>query len=289
VTTVQDGIAALTKYFQHEADPEMGQIQVPNGPREARLLLAHAMGVPSERLTLLSYDPLDDDTLETAIIFAGRRRLGEPTSHIIGGREFYGRFFLVDRGVLDPRPETECLIAEALKEDFSEVLDLGTGSGAIAVTLLAERATAVAIATDVSEQALALAEKNSAAHGVSDRLGFEVSDWFEVVGGQFDLIVTNPPYIALDEMDGLQVEVLGYEPRMALTDEADGLTAYRVITKDAPAHLTPGGRLMFEIGPTQAAAVSGFMRDAGFEQIRVVPDLDGRDRVVVGYWQQQSV
>ncbi len=274
MTTVQGGLRALTSDFLRDG--------IPNAAREARLLLAHAMSVPHERMSLLAQDDLSEDVLQSAYVMASRRKAGEPISHILGRRSFFGRDFFVDERVLDPRPETECMILEALKRDFKVVLDLGTGSGAIVVTLLAECPAATGIATDLSEQALSVAIQNAKTHGVEDRLGFEVSDWFASVVGQFDLIVSNPPYIAADEMDALQPEVRLYEPRMALTDEGDGLSAYRRIVAGAPAHLTPGGRLLVEIGPTQAADVSTMMEEAGLVSVRVLPDLDGRDRVVVG-------
>ncbi|MEL6837734.1 MAG: peptide chain release factor N(5)-glutamine methyltransferase [Pseudomonadota bacterium] len=281
--TVQDGLRHLTKYLGQNRDLQSPEVVIEHPAREARLLLAHAMSVPAERLTLLAYDTLEDHILEAAHVFASRRRGGEPISHIIGGRAFYGREFKVTKDVLDPRPETETLIATALNAPFQDVLDLGTGSGAILLTLLAEVPQAVGMGTDISEAALRVASQNATALGVLERAHFEVSDWFQAVGGGYDLIVSNPPYIAADEMDDLQSEVRLYEPRIALTDEADGLTAYRAISAGAPAHLRPGGRLIVEIGPSQAKAVSALMADAGFRAIRVIPDLDGRDRVVLGY------
>ena len=281
--TVQQALSDLTTYLNRKPDEKHGNIFVPDPAREARLLLAHAMRVPAGRLTLLAYDKIDEETFDDALVLASRRAFGEPASHILGYREFFGRRFHVDERVLDPRPETEVLVQEALSEPFSEVLDLGTGSGAIIATLLAERGDAVGVASDLSEAALRVAADNATALGVVDRVHFEVSDWYQAVGGQYDLIVSNPPYIAADEMDGLQPEVRLYEPRMALTDEADGLTAYRKITAGAPAHLRPGGRLIVEIGPTQADAVSAMFADAGLTGIRVIPDLDGRDRVVAGF------
>ncbi|WP_341366275.1 peptide chain release factor N(5)-glutamine methyltransferase [Yoonia sp. BS5-3] len=283
MTTVQDGLRFLTQYLQNERQASWPEVVVDHPMREARLLLAHAMLLPADRLSLLAYDQLDESTLETALIYASRRRMGEPASHIVGSRAFYGRDFFVDKRVLDPRPETETLIAAALAAPFSQVLDLGTGSGAIIVTLMCERPDSVGVAMDLSEDALAVAEQNATTHGVVDRIGFDVSDWFQAVGGQFDLIVSNPPYIAADEMGALQPEVRLYEPRIALTDGADGLTAYRRITAGAPDHLTPGGRLIVEIGPTQAAAVAQMMTDAGLSDVSVTQDLDGRDRVVTAH------
>ena len=182
--------------------------------------------------------------------------------------------------VLDPRPETETLVDLALGSHFAHVLDLGTGSGAIIVTLLAERPAATGVGTDLSETGILVAGENAARHGVDDRLILPVSDWWEDVGGTYDLIVSNPPYVAADELPSLAPEVRDWEPRLALTDEADGLSAYRTIAASAPDHLTAGGRLLVEIGYGQAEAVSGIFAAAGLENIAVHTDLDGRDRVV---------
>ncbi|PUB12751.1 [protein release factor]-glutamine N5-methyltransferase [Yoonia sediminilitoris] len=246
------------------------------------MLLAHAMGVPSQRLTLLGGDDLPNEVLQAALGLVDRRIKGEPVSHILGRRNFFGREFFVDRRVLDPRPETEELVMAALGQPFDRVLDLGTGSGAIIVTLLAERPGAHGYATDLSEQALQVAEQNAQTHSVANRVQFQRADWLAGIIGRFDLIVSNPPYIAATEMEGLQDEVRLYEPPMALTDGADGLTAYRTLIAGAPAHLSPGGRLIVEIGPTQAEPVRDMMEAAGLVAVDVLPDLDGRDRVVSG-------
>lgn len=255
---------------------------VSGAARDARRIMAATLEVAPDRITLVAQDDLDTGAEAAFLASVQLRAEGHPVSHLVGGRMFYDRWFKVTPDVLDPRPETEELVAEALRAPFADVLDLGTGSGAIILTLLAEQPQAVGVATDLSEAALRVAADNAAALGVVDRVHFEVSDWYQAVAGQYDLIVSNPPYIAADEMAGLQPEVRLYEPRMALTDEADGLTAYRKITAGAPAHLRPGGRLMVEIGPTQAAAVSAMFAAAGLTEIRVIPDLDGRDRVVAG-------
>ncbi len=224
----------------------------------------------------------DEDT-QAFLAMIDQRATRVPLSHVLGYRDFYEHRFVVSADVLDPRPDTEALIIAALEAPFQRVLDLGTGSGCILLSLLAAQSDAHGVGTDMSDAALAIAVQNAEQLALTERTTLRQSDWFNAVEGQFDLIVSNPPYIAADEMDDLQPEVRLHEPRMALTDEADGLTAYRVITAHAHAHLQPGGRLMFEIGPTQAAAVTTLMKDAGFARIRVIPDLDGRDRVVVGY------
>ncbi len=209
-----------------------------------------------------------------------RRASREPFSHIAGYREFWTHRFRVTPDVLDPRAETETLVELALSEPFTKVLDLGTGSGCIVISLLAERPGAMGVGTDISERAVLIAGENAAAIGVADRLVLPLSDWFEDVGGTYDLIVSNPPYIAADEMAGLQPEVRDHEPRVALTDEEDGLQAYCAIASGAPDHLKPGGRLLVEIGPTQAQAVTALFLAAGLVDVTVHTDLGGRDRVV---------
>ena len=163
------------------------------------------------------------------------------------------------------------------------MLDLGTGSGCILLSLLAERPLATGLGTDLSPAALEVAAQNAEALGVAKRTKLMQSDWFANVAGRHDLILSNPPYIAASEMPELAPE-LAHEPRLALTDEGDGLSAYRAITAGAGAHLVPGGWLMVETGWTQGAQVAAMVRQAGFEEVHLRPDLDGRDRVVLGRW-----
>ncbi len=258
---------------------------VEGAARDARRLLAHALEIDAGRVTLILPDPMGVAQVAAFEQMIAERCRRVPVSHLTGRRAFYGRTFEVGPDVLDPRPETETLVAEALKRPFLRVLDLGTGSGCIVATLLAETGVeAFGIGTDLSPHALAIAGRNAARLGVSDRVQFHAGNWFEAVpsGADFDLIVSNPPYIAADEMPGLAPEVRDFEPRMALTDEGDGLACYRIISARAQAYLVRGGRLMVEIGPTQGQAVAQMMENAGFAEIRVVADLDGRDRVVSG-------
>ena len=250
--------------------------------RDARWLMAASLKIPRDRLTLHLNDALSAETGSKFAAHLRSRASRMPVSRIIGERDFWGRSFEVTPATLDPRPETETLVELALSKPFSRVLDLGTGTGCILISLLAERPESTGVGTDISEEAVLVAGANAERHGVSDRLILPLSDWYADIGGRFDLIVSNPPYIALDEMESLSPEVRDHDPRSALTDEEDGLTAYRRIAEGALTHLVPGGRLLVEIGPTQAAAVSECFRQAGLESVVVSSDLDGRDRVVSG-------
>lgn len=248
--------------------------------RDARVLLAHAARIEASRVTLIAPEDLDPDIAERYDQLIALRVIRVPVSHLLGEREFYGRRFKVSGDVLDPRPETETLIEAALATPFQRVLDLGTGSGCILVTLLAEQSDASGLGVDLSEAACLQASANAVLHRVEPRADIRQSDWFDKIEGKFDLIVSNPPYIALDEMPDLSAEVRDHEPEMALTDGGDGLGAYRRIASDVGKYLRPGGRILVEIGPTQAAAVAALFESAGLRHIRVVQDLDGRDRVV---------
>ncbi len=257
--------------------------------RDARRLLAHAIGQPLDRLTLFMQDEMSEATAATFAELIARRAKREPVSNITGIKAFYGRTFIVGPSVLSPRPETEALVESALSLPFRCVLDLGTGSGCILLTLLAERPDVLlGVGIDLSPDALGTAARNRDAFGLASKATLGQGDWYQGLRDavpehqrRFDLIVSNPPYIAADEMEQLQPEVRYFEPRVALTDEADGLRAYRAIAAGALEHLTRGGRLLVEIGPTQAEAVTSIFSAAGLESMDVLPDLDGRDRVVL--------
>jgi len=204
--------------------------------------------------------------------------------HILGYKDFYGRRFNISKDVLSPRQETEGLVGRslALISDSFRVLDLGTGSGAVIISILAEIEGVSGTATDISALALKAAKENAKRHGVLDRVDFVQSNWLENVTGTFDLIVSNPPYITDEAMRALAPEVIQYDPRQALAGGADGLTAYRDILNSAQDFLAIGGYLVFEIGYDQGASVSRLMRQAGFANIKVTQDLASHDRIVEG-------
>lgn len=248
---------------------------------DARHLLAFALGVSRDRLVLLGGDAMPSEAAARFDEALTRRIAREPVSKIVGTRAFWGREFRVTPDVLDPRPETETLIAEALADPAPvRLLDLGTGSGCIALTLLAEWPQALGVACDLSPAALDVAAENAHRLGVEGRVDLRLSDWFGAVDGVFDLIVSNPPYITAQEMTELSPEVLGHDPHMALTPGGDGLEPYRVIARDGTAYLAPEGRVLVEIGWKQGPVVAALFAQNGWREIRVLPDLDGRDRVV---------
>ena len=252
--------------------------------RDARVLLAHAARIDATRVTLIAPEDLAPDIEDRFEHLVSLRAIRVPVSHLVGERAFYGRRFKISRDVLDPRPETETLIEAALAVPFRSVLDLGTGSGCILVTLLAEQPDAQGVGVDVSAAACLQASANAVLHQVSDRTDIRQSDWFENVKGRFDLIVSNPPYLTADEMQNVAPELREHEPRLALTDESDGLSAYRIIAAQAQDHLTPQGRVLVEIGWQQGAEVKAIFESCGWTDVAVLSDLDGRDRVILAHW-----
>ncbi|MDB6176578.1 peptide chain release factor N(5)-glutamine methyltransferase [Paracoccus sp. Z330] len=250
---------------------------IEGGARDAERILAAVLDVEPGRLRVM--DDRDLTQMETARLDAAMqaRAAHQPVAQIVGFRDFYAHRFKVTPDTLDPRPETESLIEAALALDWSSVLDMGTGTGAILVSVLAARPGAAGTGSDISSAALAVAREN--AHRIGVKARFVTSDWYDGLEGRFDLILSNPPYIARAEMAGLSPDVLDWEPHLALTDGADGLTAYRAIAQGARAHLTPGGHVLVEIGHTQGAAVSALFQAQGARTC-VIPDLDGRDRVI---------
>jgi release factor glutamine methyltransferase len=263
------------------AIPMLQDANVEDAARDARVLLAHALGIGPDRLTLRLPEEMtapQEVLYQTAL---QSRIARQPVAQITGRRLFWGLSFRVTRDTLDPRPDTEALVAEALREPFLKMLDLGTGTGCILLACLKGMPMARGLGTDVSDAALQVAMGNTRDLGLEARARFRKSDWFADVTGAYDLIVSNPPYIAADEMPKLAPEVRDWEPHLALSPGGDGLDAYRAIARGAGARLMPGGRLLVEIGPTQAAAVRDLLLQGGLVDIRILPDMDRRDRVVV--------
>lgn len=254
---------------------------VPGPERDARLLLAEAIDLPVARLTLEPDWPISTEQVTVFYGYLARRSAREPVSRILGRRIFWGRDFEVTPDVLDPRPETETLIAEALNAPApARLIDLGCGSGIIGVTLLAEWPKARGVCSDVSQPCLDVTGRNAKTHVVNERLHLIQSDWFDNISGAFDLIVSNPPYITEEEMALLDPDVALHDPHLALTPGGDGLSPYRILAMGTQEHLSPGGRILVEIGWKQGPDVAEIFEKAGLTDVQVVSDMDGRDRVV---------
>jgi release factor glutamine methyltransferase len=258
---------------------------------DARVLLCHAAGLTHETYIARARDALPAEAAPRLQRAIARRLKREPVARITGTREFYGRSFILGKDTLDPRPDTETLIEAALdivrercwQEKPLKLLDLGTGTGCILVTLLAELPFAAGLGTDLSLGALAIAGANARAHGVAARAAFAAADWLDAVSGKFDLILSNPPYLAASEIAGLAKEVAFHDPRLALDGDRDGLEAYRRIATRARDVLTEDGRLLVEIGTGQCEDVAAIFDRAGLAPKKGEGwrDLAGRPRVVV--------
>ena len=246
---------------------------VENARREAEWLLCQATGLDRVGLYLNFDKPLSDDELAGYRALVARRGKREPLQHILGSQEFDGLSFAVSPAVLIPRHDTETLLEQAVLRapQARHMLDIGTGSGCIAIALAKRLPEAAVTAVDLSSEALAVAQRNAEAHGAA--IEFLHGSFFEPVAGRrFDLIVSNPPYITTAELAELQPEVRDYEPRLALDGGPDGLAAYRVIVAQAPAHLQPGGWLLLEVGAGQAGDVAELLAQAGFGDIITATD-----------------
>ncbi len=256
---------------------------------EAQWLLLHVLGKPhGERAWLIAHDcdPLPPEVSERFNVLSQRRVSGEPLAYIVGQQEFFGLLLAIDARVLIPRPDTETLVSWALDimpAGTVKVLDLGTGSGAIALALKHARPAAVVSAIDASADAVAIARNNAAALGLA--VSIEISRWFEQVDGQFDVIVSNPPYVREGDP---HLTALVHEPIQALTAGDDGLSDLRKIIAAAPAHLQMGGWLLLEHGYDQAGAVRQLLQDQGFENVTSRDDLAGIQRCSGGYWRPET-
>jgi release factor glutamine methyltransferase len=256
---------------------------------DAELMLARAAGV--SRVRVITQDVVIGEAERVAYAALIKRRVArEPLAYILECKEFYSIKLEVTPAVLIPRPETETVVAAALeeiaKQPTARVLDLGTGSGAIALAIASNAPHAAIVASDISEDALAVAARNAKRLGLDRRIDFLKADCFQVIGGEaslgrFDVIVSNPPYIKDSEIVALQLEIARWEPRLALAGGPDGLGFFRRIATSAPNHLNPVGRLIVEIGDGQADTVSDIFRDAGFPSITRLSDSSGKMRVLV--------
>ncbi|ODT74540.1 MAG: hypothetical protein ABS76_36780 [Pelagibacterium sp. SCN 64-44] len=286
---------------------------------DAKLLAGHALGLGALELALRENEAVSPAAAERIAQLLQRRMRGESVARIIGEREFFGLAFTLNAATLEPRPETELLVEMALAAlpQAGRLLDLGTGTGCIPISVLANQPDALAVAVDLSAEALVAARENAERHGVGERLVLRQGDWFGALaplpspphegegvasgiwpniapgtsphlppggggweGGLFDVIVSNPPYIASDVVETLAAEVKDFDPALALDGGPDGLAPYRVIASQAGGWLRPGGHVLVEIGYDQGARASALFLEAGYEDVSVHKDLNGLDRVV---------
>jgi release factor glutamine methyltransferase len=272
-----------------QASEQLHAAQVPNDVLDAQTLLAEALGKDRTYLIVNFNQHLDDDLLARYQLLIERRAAGEPLQYITGHQEFFGLEFEVTPDVLIPRPETEIIIEETIRLVQQNniagplIVDVGTGSGCIAVTLAREIEDAQVLACDISPTALRVARRNAARHNLEDRVQFIESDLLAAFEEErfADFIISNPPYVAANELSMLQREVRDWEPHIALTDNGDGLSFYCRLLQDAPARLNPGGYLICEMGYTQSEAVSAMIDSATWEEPRFLDDLQGIPRTLV--------
>lgn len=254
---------------------------------DAKLLAGHVLGLDALGLALRESDVAPEHAVMALAPLLQRRLGGESVARIIGYKQFYGLDFVLSPATLEPRPDTELLVDLALLAlpPRGKLLDLGTGTGCIPIAVLANRPEALGLATDLNPLALEIAAENARRHGVAERLSLRQGDWFGAVTGEemFDLILSNPPYIASSVVDTLAPEVRDFDPRLALDGGADGLAPYRVIADEASRFLRVNGQVLVEIGYDQGEAVAALFRAAGFANVAVHKDLAGLDRVVCAH------
>lgn len=252
---------------------------------DAEALLIHALGRDRAWLFAHATDAMPPEALQRYESLLSRREQGEPVAYLLGRRAFWTLQLETTPAVLIPRPETELLVEQAVAriagDRAVQVADLGTGSGAIALSIAVERPLARVVATDASEEALSVARANAGTHEIRN-VEFRQGDWLSPLAGErFDLIASNPPYIAADDPH-LQQGDLRFEPPGALASGSDGLDAIRIIVRDSPAHLLPDGWLLLEHGWEQGGAVRGLLQAAGFADVVTLRDLERRERVTLG-------
>ena len=272
--------------LRRRAENQLQQHNIEDAALDVKLLLMKAAGCDAADLIVMSRDPVDQKTLAAFSSLLKRRLTHEPIAYILGVKEFWSLSFKVTPDVLIPRPETELLVEHGLKQiegiSHPSILDIGTGSGAILLSLLHERKDASGMGVDISTNALKIARENAENLALGQAVSFQQSDYLSTVDSKFDLIVSNPPYITGAAMQRLPKTIASYEPSLALDGGNDGLNAYRAIIDKAAQHLSANGSLIFEIGFDQGQAVSALFSKHGFIEIFIEIDLAGHDRIVCG-------
>ncbi len=253
---------------------------------DARILIRAATGLDDVAMIADAGQAVPENQKTLIDAWVVRRVAGEPVSRILGEKEFYGRVYKVTPATLDPRPDTEILIDRALDWARGQnrplrILDLGTGTGCILITLLAALPEATGLGVDINHDAVAVSRENAVKHGVETRSRFVAGSWFDPVAGErFDLIVSNPPYIPRADIESLAPEVRNHDPILALAGGIDGLDPYKIIFPALKNHLLPGGMALLELGFGQAESIARLVDDSDVFMSRITPDLGGIPRVV---------
>ncbi len=260
------------------ARPILQNIGIESAALDARLLLQAALGLSHEQIIADADAVVDQRSIQIFDHYVSRRARFEPVSRILGSREFYGRAFRVTPAVLDPRADTECVVdlALGLIKGHCTFLDLGTGNGAIAITLCAERKDWKGTASDISQEALDVAKGNASANNILHQLQFHCASWFDGLSENFDLIISNPPYIKSDA--ALMPDVKNFDPHLALFGGEEGLDAYRAIAQGAASHLKTNGFVVVEIGAGQEDDIVNIFSSYSFKLVKSAQDLSGHTR-----------
>ena len=280
--TIFECMKDAEKYLQ-----DMGR---PDSNIDSKLLMKHILGFDDTRLLLERGKTIDVEIKQKYEAMVKERGAGIPLQHITLSQEFMGIDFIVSSDVLIPRQDTETLVEEIIKEarenNYKSAIDIGTGSGCISISLATYINDISICAIDISPEALDIAKKNVKKHNLEQRVQLIKSNVFESYdsNNKVDIIVSNPPYISKLDVETLMIEVIGHEPRMALTDEGDGLAFYRKISEEGVGYLNKGGMIAYEIGYDQGKAVCDILSEQGYSNIKLIPDLAGKDRVVTAKW-----
>lgn len=285
------GSAALSRAdVYRELRNDFRGADIPTADLDARILLCAALNISHENFVLYPDQPVDKKAQIGVSKYRERRLKGEPVARLLGNQEFWSMSFVVNDATLVPRPDTEILVEVAVdllrasKSDAPQIVDLGTGTGCILISILQEIPDATGHGVDISERAIAAATENARRNGVAARTRFSCGSWLEPIDRPVDLVVSNPPYIPSSEIEHLAKEVSIYDPRLALNGGDDGLDAYRQIGLQASHKMKSGGKLLLEIGSDQAGSVDAIMKSYGLTRLqghRPYTDLSGIERVLV--------
>lgn len=276
---IKEALLVASREFKKSSTPSL----------DARLLLGFAINMTHEQLLLNYNKSLSKAEQNIFLQLVSRRQSMEPIAYILGKQEFYGLDFIVNENVLIPRPDTELLI-DVMLDDYKKnfcnkevsILELGSGSGAISITLAKEMSSAKITALDISEKALEVSRQNAKIHNVFNKIEFIQSNWYEALDtNYYDYIISNPPYISLQEQDEMSEETILFEPDIALYAQDDGLSDYKIIIATAHQYLKPKGKLLLEMGYTQKDSLSYVLKQNNFNTLNVYNDLSGHARVIV--------